>query len=791
AIRRRYGAWGYPSVIILDGEGEVLSRPPVHADMGWKEVFDAIEAKREEPQMPKPSISEAAAFAVYKTLMTARVMSAMVTPGKVHVSAAPSVRKREWGVEYPAAAEARVETEYFENVAIPFYNRFLVDAFAADPAAGGKHHDEILALRRKFAEYIALERSEIMTGEELKKADALWNKERVQDPVVGMMYLISLRTWEREVNKNWARTLSECRKFAAGDVMMEMLVEFHNARNGGTGAKRWENFEAAFVKVLSVFAEADELLLLRYAKCGDALSHETIDAIPHPRMRAIAKAEKLMEEAFASRGDGWASQVTPEGRDGYKAKMAEGVQCLKDALAEYPDDALLLSRLAYYAGCSSAAGVEAVETCMKACRSSLDFSQENASQMLHFLTSRWGGSTDLLREFAIRAGDDVRTDSMFAFNMAREAVKKIRRFEIENVCPETFYSECYTDELASAIYRILDAYIAGERGPHMPDADFFRIAALEFAVQRRNFDRAFAYAKGVQRHPKCWWDFPWPFGGLDSYVTEFSVRAFLDGRHMDRFVEAMRTAEKGTLADRRKALETYREILAAPDADGDEKCFVSLELYRQRTFLDLAEKGEADLTPTFEFGEADNIWAKPKDKGNGWIQWHSARHDLRLMSRVAFPYAGSVYSGEVKLAGEGAKFEFSPCRNYSNADALYQMPYLTLAREGSKTRVRLYSATALPPRRGRTRRLTWDDFIAAEMLVDTEGFHTWEMDLGDDGRDFSVRIDGEEFCRIPFIRMLAATKEYGKYIAEGNYSYPVWTVRKDAFFRNPRIRIAR
>jgi len=93
-----------------------------------------------------------------------------------------------------------------------------------------------------------------------------------------------------------------------------------------------------------------------------------------------------------------------------------------------------------------------------------------------------------------------------------------------------------------------------------------------------------------------------PCVGFDNYVMEFSVRAFLDGKHMDRFVGAMRIADSGTLADRRKALETYREILSAPNADGDEKCFVSLELYRQRTLLDLAENGETDLTPTFERG---------------------------------------------------------------------------------------------------------------------------------------------------------------------------------------------
>jgi len=162
---------------------------------------------------------------------------------------------------------------------------------------------------------------------------------------------------------------------------------------------------------------------------------------------------------------------------------------------------------------------------------------------------------------------------------------------------------------------------------------------------------------------------------------------------------------------------------------------------------------------------------------------------MKLISRVPFPFAGSVYSGEAKLAGNGAKFVFPPCRNYSNADSLYEMPYLTLEREGDKTRIRLYSATAIPPRRGRTRRLSWDDYIAAEKTVETNGFHTWEMDLGDKNRDFTLKVDGEVVCRIPFERMYATTKEYGKYIAEDNWSYPVWSVHKDAFFRNPRLRL--
>ncbi len=160
-----------------------------------------------------------------------------------------------------------------------------------------------------------------------------------------------------------------------------------------------------------------------------------------------------------------------------------------------------------------------------------------------------------------------------------------------------------------------------------------------------------------------------------------------------------------------------------------------------------------------------------------------------LMSRVQFPYVGAIYSGEVKLAGDGARFEFSPCRAYTSADSLSSMPFLRIEREGDKVKVRFYTCAVLPPRSGRTRRLTWDDHIAAEKIIDTTGFHTWEMDLGDDKNDFIVRIDGEELCRFPAKRIYTATKEWGSYILEGGYSYPVWTIKKDAYFRNPRIRV--
>lgn len=789
-IRRRYGVWGCPSLLVLDGEGEIVARPYITSDMEWEDVYLAIKEARQRAQSSrrvapaKMSAGDKVVLAIFRTLMEVRIKAEIDDM----VSQAASNRvARIKRVKYPAAAEARVETEYFRNVAIPFYNRYLVEPFAADAAAGGKHHDEILGLRRKFAMSVALNRPEIMTGMELNRADKLWNKENVRDAVIGLMYLLSLRAWEREVNKNWDRTMSECRKLAKGDSMMEMIVEYHNAFNGGANDSRWADFDVAFRRVIPIFAEADDRLLARYTRNGRSFSHETIDALPHPRMKAYALADLLMEEAFNSRGCGWSGQVTQEGWKGYSEKLAEGVKCLKDALQEYPDDPFLLSRLAYFAGCSSAVDENEIDLINAACRASLDFATVKTTEMLQFLTSRWGGSTDLLREFAIRAADDVRCDSMFAYKMAKNAILKIREYEIEKVCPETLYADCYTPELKMALFKIFDAYVAGERGPYMPDADFFRTAALELAIQVRDLDRAFAYAKEIKRHPKGKWDCDWPDAGFDTYITAFSVRAFIDGKHMQRFVDAMRLAEWGTIADRRKAMDEYGAILAAPDGDEDEKAFVSLELYRQRTLLDLAENGEADLTPTFEFGEADNIWAKPKDKGDGWIQWHSARHDLKLMSRVPYPYAGSVYSGEVKLSGDGAKFQFSPCRSYRNADSLNEMPFLTLEREGDTATIRLYSATAIPARRGRTRRLTWDDYIAVERKVPTKGLHTWEMDLGEPGGDFIVKVDGEELCRIPYERMYSVTREHGKHIADGNWSYPVWTVRKDAFFRNPRI----
>ena len=789
-IRRKYGVWGCPSLLVLDGDGEVAARPFITSDMEWEDVNLAIKASvqraraSQSAQPAKMSVGDKVALAIFRKLLEARIQAEI---GEIESRSASKRLERIKRVKYPTAAEAKVETEYFKNIALPFYNRYLVEPFAADPEAGGKHHDEILGLRRKFAMSIALDRPEILTGKDLNRAAQLWNKENVRDVVVGLMYLGSLRAWERKVEKNWARTMSECRKLAKGDTMLEMIVEHHNAFNGGENDSRWADFDVAFRKTLPLFADADDRLLARYAKRGRSLSRETIDALPHPRMKAYALADLLMDEAFNLRGCGWSGQVTQDGWKGYSEKLAEGVKCLKDALQEYPDDPFLLSRLSYFAGCGSVDGEDALDLINAACRASLDFATVKTTEMLQFLTSRWGGSTDLLREFAIRAADDVRCDSMFAFTMAKQAILKIREYEIEKVCPETFYAACYTPELKAALFKMFDAYIAGERGPLMPDADFFRIAALELAIQVRDFDRAFAYAKSIERHPKGKWDYNWPDAGFDTYITAFSVCAFIDGKYMQRFVDAMRLAEEGAIADRRKAMDEYRAILAAPDGDDDEKAFVSLELYRQRTLLDLAEKGEADLTPTFEFGEADNIWAKPKDKGDGWIQWHSARHDLKLMSRIPYPYAGSVYSGEAKLSGDGAKFQFSPCRNYSNADSLYEMPYLVLVREGDIVTIRLYSATAIPARRGRTRRLTWDDYIAAERKVPTKGMHTWEMDLGRPGGDFIVKVDGEELCRIPYERMYSATKEYGKYIAEGNWSYPVWTVSKDAFFRNPRL----
>jgi len=119
--------------------------------MDWEDIYLALKSippeEREARNAVKPTFGDKAALAIFRALLKAQIAAEPGTQA-AYRSLAQGAKKRDFGLHFPSAEKARVETGYFENVAIPFYTGCIVDGSASDPAAGGKHHDEILALRR-------------------------------------------------------------------------------------------------------------------------------------------------------------------------------------------------------------------------------------------------------------------------------------------------------------------------------------------------------------------------------------------------------------------------------------------------------------------------------------------------------------------------------------------------------------------------------------------------------------------------------------------------------------------
>ena len=108
---------------------------------------------------------------------------------------------REQGLVVPLPADAKLETDYFDKVAVPFYAKRIVDAYRPSTDVTPETAERVRAVRRALVRALATGRDEFPTHAEFEAAHRLW-REKCRDAAVVILHCDGLngddRYWQSE-----------------------------------------------------------------------------------------------------------------------------------------------------------------------------------------------------------------------------------------------------------------------------------------------------------------------------------------------------------------------------------------------------------------------------------------------------------------------------------------------------------------------------------------------------------------------------------------------------------------
>ena len=252
------------------------------------------------------------------------------------------------GLVVPLPEDAKLDTEYFQKVAMPFYTERVVDAYR--PATGVKPDvaERVRFVRRALARALATGRDEFPTHEEFEAAHGLW-REKCRDAAVAILHCDGLsgddRYWQSE--KIYKEAISAF-DFAT-DPFMGFLLR-HKAmeaghyrirRNGKVNREPIRKAESAcsnaFVQVAEVFRRADRRIAERLDELM-ALPDGAAELLGDEYLVRCHRAKVCMDAAFEKRGSSWAKDVSAEGWKGWNDYNSEANSNLVAAVALRPED---------------------------------------------------------------------------------------------------------------------------------------------------------------------------------------------------------------------------------------------------------------------------------------------------------------------------------------------------------------------------------------------------------------------------------------------------------------------
>ena len=714
------------------------------------------------------------------------------------------------GLVEPLPEDAKLETEYFDKVAMPFYTERIVDAYRQASGTTPEVAERVRAVRRALARALATGRDEFPTHDEFEIAHQLW-REKCRDAAVAIMHSDGLsgndRYWQSEKIYNEAVSAFDF----ASDPFMGFLLRLNAMKAGRYRISRNEDVDRkpikaaeaacsnAFKKVADVFKSADRRIAERLdERC--ALPEGAAEALGDEYLIRCHRAKACMDVASEKRGSSWAKDVTEEGWKGWRDYNNEARSNLVAAVAMRPEDSRAQMMLASLYACCC--GLEDPVAMMNlAVSNSLDRAAETIERVIHFRTSRWGGSTEFLVDVIRVATTNVCTGSTFAYRAAAAALSKIFAAEMDGVANTNLANAVLTLELSDRLYRMFDAYIAAPESPYMPSRDTFVGMAVSLALEKRDWQTVRKYAAMYRKPLRSWQDAWWI-----RLASHSSDRLYLynifdaiggDAKRRDLFIDAEIAMSEGRDED---ADRLYGELRGMKGLSRAEKLIVDRQGFRIRKIVQEAKGGWVDVMPTASANEAESWWGVVGTKPDG-------------RARVGGK-GKSYYRLEMPLPGKGVEYEASvhfetndvkqtrwfigwglarPYTGYCANKSSWAHPYIGFWRDETGDHVTVECPTrenadskepASKAKYGREQGMypKWEVYHGSLERCDDHSFR-----LRWDEQRLSVSVDGREVWFVPTQDAMAVSNFRNN--IQPDYSVlPVWKVFANTSFSGYRYR---
>ncbi len=548
----------------------------------------------------------------------------------------------------PRPDNAKLETDYWTNVAMPFYVRHFVDTFVPPAGMSEKDAKRVRGVRRALARYLATGRDEFPTGAECAEADVLW-RAKCRDAAVAIVHYIGLegdsKYWQgNRVFREAVANHDFGREPVLGFVLRAFAVKsaaYHIQRKNDEPRKPLEDARAecekAFASVLGIYKAADRRILERFAEI-QRLPLGVLKAFGDEYLTLCQTAKDCMERASDARGSGWASSVTEEGWKGwgdYNAMAASNLLAAVRLRPEEPRAAMMLSSLA---GRSCAVGGDSLSWAMTSVSNSLDCSAETIERCLHFQTSRWGGSTEFLRDFVMECATNVDVRSTFSYRGAATALDKLFTAEADGMTQKGVVEKIITPDMAKALYAMFDAYAAAPETEFMPSADVFRGMGMSLAMQRGDWASVRRYWKSIRSPLRQYRSAQWlrrvDSPALDGIYLRHVFEVLSNSARAEDFLKAEEAAAAGRHDE---AFKMYAELEQIRNPSSAEKYLASGRFFAERRFAQEKVGGWIDIMPSRAGGEANHWWGITGTDPDGRAR---IRSDRKGYYRVQSPIPG-------------------------------------------------------------------------------------------------------------------------------------------------------
>ena len=715
-------------------------------------------------------------------------------------------------VALPRPGDAKVDAEYFAATSMPFYERHLVETFAAPSGMKKSQAKAVLGVRRALARRLATGREEFPSGEELESARKLWNG-KCRDAAVAIAHYIGmLASTRRAKGSSVFEEAAAAHDFVREPVLGFILraYQFGHEEGGAKGGRAnvravvgeaAEACEKAFEKVAGVYKEADGRIFSEFAALLKLkLPEKVFEAHGDEYMICCKKAYDDMHRAFDARGSGWASTVTDEGWKGWGEYNSAAESNLLAAVSLRPDDWQAPSLLASLAGRTRVSRGDEFSWFGAAVSNSLDGCAERTSRLLWYQTSRWGGSTEFLRGFMVDCATNVDVRSTFSYHGAAEALRTILNFEVDTSSQSNIFARIVTGDVAAALYGMFDAYVAAPESPFMPDADVFRGMGMSLAIQLCDWKTVRRYWKSLKKPLRHYADARWlrntNAGSVDSLLHRHQFEVLGRSRRAEKFIDAEELLAEGRLDD---ALNAFSELQKLDKLTGEEKMLASGRFFETRKAVQDARGGWVDIMPSAAGGEANNIGGMTYTDADGRARSHGAPQAYyRIHSPI--PGIGVEIEGAVHFE-QGDKPQtrwdvgWGLARRFSGRNAAsccWAFPYVAFSRDErgdhfsvqSVTRENSAMARESIPAEAKARGCSPQLEVAKGDLKRKDD-HSFSVKTA--GGDLVVVVDGAEVYRSPLDDMRAIDVMRYRIQPDGNV-FPVWKIHRGTSFSGYRYR---